>query len=132
MRIAYLEDDAEGAATVGTWLREAGYELKRFVSGMECARVVSEPYDACLLGGSAEDLSVIEVMTRLRVKLRQAMPPILFLAGRGSEQDMVQRPPESALGPLSKRGSRSTRILLSSPKPHAIVPRRDASDALPL
>jgi DNA-binding response OmpR family regulator len=91
MRIAYLEDDAEYAATVNTWLREAGYDVNWFSSGLECARVVAaERYDACLLDWSVKDLAGIEVMARLRVKLLQSMPPVLFVTGRDSEQDVVE------------------------------------------
>jgi DNA-binding response OmpR family regulator len=59
MRIAYLEENAEGAAAVGAWLREAGHDVRWSADGMECARaVVSERYDACFFGRSGE-LSVV-------------------------------------------------------------------------
>lgn len=91
MKIAYLEDDAEIAATVAAWLREAGHEVRCFASGVECARVVAvERYDACLFDWMVDDLAGIEVMARLRIKLRQAMPPVLFVTGRDSEQDVVE------------------------------------------
>ena len=90
MRIAYLEDDREYAAIVRLWLNDS-YDVVWFSSGLECARVVAaERFDACLFDWSVDDLAGIEVMSRLRIKLRQAMPPVLFLTGRDSEEDIVE------------------------------------------
>ena len=91
MRIAYLEDDAESAAVVCEWLREAGYEVKWFSKGVECARVVaSERFDVCLFDWMVADLSGVEVMARLHIRLRQAMPPVLLVTCRDGEQDVVE------------------------------------------
>ena len=91
MKIAYLEDEADTAATTATWLREAGYDVRWFASGVECARVVaSERYDAWLFDWVVNDLAGIEVMARLRIKLRQAMPPVLFVTGLDGEQEVVE------------------------------------------
>ncbi len=91
MRIAYLEDDAEMAATVGGWLREAGYEVVWFASGIACAEaVVSQRFDLCLLDWLVPDLSGTEVLARLQIKLRRAMPPVVFTTGRDSEEDVVR------------------------------------------
>ncbi len=91
MRIAYLEDDAEAAATVCAWLREAGYEVEWFNSGAKCARAVSnEPFDACLFDWMVPDLSGTDVLARLQIKLRQSMPPVIFATGRDSEEDVVE------------------------------------------
>ena len=90
MKIAYLEDDVEAAATVSGWLREAGYEVEWFASGTACAQAVaSEHFDACLFDWMVPDLPGTEVLARLQIKLRQAMPPVIFATGRDSETDVV-------------------------------------------
>jgi DNA-binding response OmpR family regulator len=127
MRIAYLEDDAEGVATVGAWLREAGHEVTRFAGGMECARAVaSERYDACLFGRSAGDLSGVEVMAQLRIKLRQAMPPVLFVTGDAGEQEVVEALNAGADDYLAKPFSQA--ILLA--RLQAVLRRTAASGGL--
>ena len=91
MKIAYLEDDAESAVTVSGWLREAGYEVECFASGEACARAVaSEHFDACLFDWMVPDLPGTEVLARLQIKLRQAMPPVIFATGRDAESDVVE------------------------------------------
>lgn len=90
MKIAYLEDDTELAATVCDWLRQAGHEVDLFTSGVACAQaVVSRRFDACLIDWLVPDLSGTEVLARLQIKLRQAMPPVIFTTGRDSEEDVV-------------------------------------------
>ena len=91
MRIAFLEDDAEAAAIVCGWLRDAGYEVEWFDSGVKCARAVAqERFDACLFDWGLPDLSGTEVLSRLQIKLRQSMPPVIFATGRDSEEDVVE------------------------------------------
>ncbi len=90
MKIAYLEDDAELATTVSRWLQDAGYEVECFASGAECGRAVeSRRFDVCLFDWMVPDLSGIEVLARLQLKLRQAMPPVVFTTGRDGEADVV-------------------------------------------
>lgn len=90
MRIAYLEDDATLAAMVSEWLRAAGHEVECFTRGAACARAVeSRPFDACLFDWLLPDLPGTEVMARLQLKLRSAMPPVIFCTGRDSEEDVV-------------------------------------------
>lgn len=91
MRIAYLEDDAESAATVCSWLREAGYEVEWFSSGAKCARAIAEErFDACVLDWMVPDLSGTEVLARLQIKLRQSILPVIFATARDSEEDVVE------------------------------------------
>lgn len=90
MRIAYLEDETELAETVGRWLREAGYQVESFKSGADCARAVeNQRFDVCLLDWMVPDLAGEEVMARLKIKLKQAMLPVVFATGRDSEEDVV-------------------------------------------
>ncbi len=90
MRIAYLEDDSASASSVCGWLREAGYEVVWFACGVDCARAVEkERFDACLLDWMVPDLLGTEVLARIRIKHRQATPPVIFTTGRDSEEDVV-------------------------------------------
>ena len=91
MRIAYLEDEVETATCVAGWLRDAGYQVEMFHSGEACARaVIGDRFDAVLLDWMVPDLSGTEVLARLQIKLRQAMPPVVFATGRDSEDDNAQ------------------------------------------
>lgn len=90
MKIAHLEDVAETAACVSDWLHEAGYEVESFSSGEACARaVIAGRFDAVLLDWMVPDLSGTEVLARLQIKLRQAMPPVIFATGRDHEEDVA-------------------------------------------
>ena len=90
MKIAYLEDDVESATTVCAWLRDAEYDVEWFSSGEKCARsVANEHFDVCLFDWNVPDLPGIEVLARLKIQLRQAMPPVIFATGRDAEQDVV-------------------------------------------
>jgi DNA-binding response OmpR family regulator len=90
LRIAYLEDEAQNAETVGAWLREAGYAVDCFTRGADCARAVERSlYDACLLDWMVPDMSGPEVLARIRLQLKERPPPVIFLTGRDSEEDLV-------------------------------------------
>ncbi|EXI68546.1 MAG TPA: response regulator transcription factor [Candidatus Accumulibacter phosphatis] len=90
MRIAYLEDEPELAATVCDWLRAAAWEVECFDSGLRCVQAVEgRPFDLCLFDWMVPDLSGLEVMARLQIKLRRSMPPVVFTTGRDSEEDIV-------------------------------------------
>ena len=90
MKIAYLEDEPDRAATVCEWLRAAAWEVEHFNSGLACVQAVEKhPYDVCLLDWMVPDLSGLEVMARLQFRLRRSMPPVVFTTGRDSEADIV-------------------------------------------
>ena len=126
MKIAYLEDDAENAASVCEWLVEAGYEVEWFDSGVKCARAVAEErFHACLFDWSVPDLPGMEVMKRLQIKMRQAMPPVLFVTGRDMEQDVVEGLNAGADDYIVKPLSRP--ILLA--RLQAVLRRNGATDA---
>lgn len=129
MRIAYLEDDAEAAASVCGWLREAGFEVEWFESGERCARAVtSERFDACLLDWIVPDLSGPEVLARLQIKLRQAMLPVIFATARDSEEDVVAVLTAGADDYLVKPLSRP--LLLA--RLHAVLRRKGGVGRTPL
>lgn len=90
MRIAYLEDDPETAATVSGWLESCGYQVAWFDNGEKYVRAFKEErFSACLLDYKVPRLSGFEVMNRLRNTLFKQMPPVIFLTGQDSEQDVV-------------------------------------------
>lgn len=90
-RIAYLEDELESAETVGTWMRDAGYQVDLFHRGADCARAVGRgSYAACLLDWMVPDMSGPQVLARLRLQLKGACPPVIFVSARDSEDDVVQ------------------------------------------
>ncbi|MDR0577226.1 MAG: response regulator transcription factor [Candidatus Accumulibacter sp.] len=128
MKIAYLEDDAGYAEVVGGWLREAGYDVDWFSSGVECARaVIAGSYDGCLFDWMVADLSGIEVLARLRIRLNQAMPPVVFVTGRDGERDIVEALDAGAddyvVKPLSKP------VLLA--RLQAVLRRHGVGEGLP-
>lgn len=89
-RIALLEDEADTAHQVRGWLTDAGYAVDWFASGMECARAVERGlYAACLLDWMVPNMTGPEVMARIRLHLRDAPPPVIFLSGRDDEGDVV-------------------------------------------
>lgn len=129
MRIAYLEDEAESAAIVCGWLREAGYEVEWFDTGVKCARAVAnERFDVCLFDWGIPDLSGTEVLSRLQIKLRQSMPPVIFATGRDSEQDVVDVLSAGADDYIVKPLSRP--ILLA--RLQAVLRRRGDASGAPL
>jgi len=88
MKIAFLEDDASFASTVMEWLREAGHEAEWFRTGRECVRAMAEKkYDVCIMDWTLPDISGPEVMMGL--KLKGALPPVIFLTARDAEEDVV-------------------------------------------
>lgn len=106
-RIAYLEDEPETAETVCGWIREAGHAVDLFSRGADCARAVERGlYAACLLDWLVPDMSGPEVLTRLRLQLKEACPPVIFLSARDSEDDVVQMLSAGAVDYLVKPISR--------------------------
>lgn len=90
MKIAYLEDSVEYATIVCTWLRDAGYDVEHFDRGEKCARAVYVgDFDACILDWLVPDLSGLDVLARLKLKQREAMPPVIFTTSRDDEADIV-------------------------------------------
>ena len=91
LKIAFLEDDTDSAPTVAAWLREAGYAVDWFKHGADCARAVERGrYDACLLDWMVPDMTGPQVLARIRLQLADKPPPVIFLTGRDSADDVVQ------------------------------------------
>ena len=90
MKIAYLEDSADFAILVRTWLQRAGYEVVWFEDGEKCARAITEAaFDLCLLDWMVPSMTGPEVMEHVKIKLRDATPPVIFTTSRDSEEDVV-------------------------------------------
>lgn len=89
MKIALLEDEASVALTVIEWLKETGHDVDWFKQGQECIRaLLDNQYDLCLLDWMLPDINGPEVLEHL--KLKGALPPVIFLTSRNTEEDIVQ------------------------------------------
>lgn len=89
MKIAFLEDEAASATIVIDWLEQAGHEVTWFQTGRDCLRALSVTrFDLCLFDWMLPDMSGPDVMANL--KLKGVQPPVVFLTGRDSEDDVVQ------------------------------------------
>lgn len=89
MDIAFLEDDIVFAQDIIVALTDAGHQVRHFVSGRECLKVVSsERFDLCIIDWEIPDMSGTEVLASL--KLKGNVPPVIFLTGRDAEEDIVK------------------------------------------
>jgi two-component system, OmpR family, response regulator RegX3 len=88
MKIAFLEDDVLFAQDIQTALIAAGNHVSWFKSGRECLKSLNtDQYDLCIFDWEVPDMLGTEVLASL--KLKGALPPIVFLTGRDSEEDVV-------------------------------------------
>ncbi|NOT18578.1 MAG: response regulator transcription factor [Sulfuriferula sp.] len=89
--IAYLEDETEIATATRDLLAQQGYEVTWFARGLDCAKAVTQGnFDLCLLDWVVPDMSGADVLTAIKLHLKAAAPPVIFLTGRDSEADMLQ------------------------------------------
>ena len=89
MNIAFLEDNLAFAQDIILALNNAGHQVRHFLSGRECLKVVSsERFDLCILDWEIPDMSGFEVLASLRLKGN--VPPVIFLTGRDAEEDIVK------------------------------------------
>jgi two-component system, OmpR family, response regulator RegX3 len=89
MNIAFLEDNFAFAQDVNVALTQAGHQVRHFLSGRECLKVVaSEQFDLCIFDWEVPDMSGFEVLASL--KLKGNVPPVIFLTGRDAEEDIVK------------------------------------------
>jgi DNA-binding response OmpR family regulator len=90
MRVAVLEDDAAQAATLATWLSEAGHAPHQFHRSRDLLREAArESFDAFLLDWNMPDLGGDEVL----IWIRKQLPPsvaVLFVTARSAEADVVR------------------------------------------
>ena len=89
-RIAFLEDDLAYAETILEWFGEAGYEVDHFVTGLDLLRKFSNvQYDLCIFDWTLPDMEGPDVMVSIKLRSNK-LPPIIFLTGRSSEDDIVR------------------------------------------
>ena len=89
MNIAFLEDNLAFAQDVTAALTNAGHQVRHFLSGRDCLKVVSsEQFDLCVFDWEVPDMSGFEVLASL--KLKGNVPPVIFLTGRDAEEDIVK------------------------------------------
>ena len=89
-RIAFLEDDLAFAETILEWFNEAGFEVDHFVTGLDFLRKFpNAQYDLCLFDWALPDMEGPDVMVSIKLRSNK-LPPIIFLTGRSSEDDIVR------------------------------------------
>ncbi|ADI29931.1 response regulator transcription factor [Methylotenera versatilis] len=89
-KVAFLEDDLAYAETILEWFNEAGFEVDHFVTGLDFLRKFSNSqYDLCLFDWSLPDMEGPDVMVSIKLRSNK-LPPIIFLTGRSSEDDIVR------------------------------------------
>lgn len=121
MKIAFLEDAPAFAASIIEWLEQVGHTVSWFRSGRECVRALCDDrFDLCLFDWMLPDMTGPDVMASL--KLKGALPPVLFLTGRDAEEDVVQVIQAGADDYMVKPPSRSVLIA----RIHAVARRCSA------
>jgi two-component system response regulator RegX3 len=89
-KVAFLEDDLAYAETILEWFNEAGFDVDHFVTGLDFLRKFSNSqYDLCLFDWSLPDMEGPDVMVSIKLRSNK-LPPIIFLTGRSSEDDIVR------------------------------------------
>jgi two-component system response regulator RegX3 len=89
-RVAFLEDDLAYAETILEWFNEAGFEVDHFVTGLDFLRKFSNAqYDLCIFDWALPDMEGPDVMMSIKLRSNK-LPPIIFLTGRSSEDDIVR------------------------------------------
>ncbi|MSQ58123.1 MAG: response regulator transcription factor [Betaproteobacteria bacterium] len=89
MRVALLEDDPNQSELLARWLEMAGHRCHAFDKGAELLRELEhETYDALILDWGVPDISGVDVLRRLRQKLRHHTP-VIFVTARQQEEDIV-------------------------------------------
>jgi DNA-binding response OmpR family regulator len=89
MRIAYLEDDADQAALVRTWLEAGGHTCHPFDRGHALLRSLAhESFDLYLLDWELPDADGIEVLGEIRARAPRA--PVIFTTARDRDEDIVR------------------------------------------
>ena len=89
MRIAVLEDDPSQSELLSYWLRLAGHQPRQFARGVDLVVTAqTQTFDVLLLDWNVPGLSGMDVVERVRQRLKSAVP-ILFVTARSDEQDVV-------------------------------------------
>jgi len=87
-KILLVEDDAEMAATISSWLATELYEVVLCADGSEgYERIKSSSYDLAILDWELPGISGLEICRRYR--LSKGTVPVLLLTGRDAITDRV-------------------------------------------
>lgn len=96
MRIAILEDDPSQAELLTYWLKLGGHTPHPFDRGTRLLEALErQTFDVLLLDWNVPDISGIDVLTRVRQRLRSGVP-VLFSTSRNREEDVVRALREGA------------------------------------
>ena len=77
MNIAFLEDNLAFAQDIIAALTNAGHQVRYFLLGGECLKVVSsERFDLCIIDWEVPDISGTEELASLKLKGND--PPVIF------------------------------------------------------
>jgi two-component system, OmpR family, response regulator RegX3 len=88
MKIVFLEDHLEFANEIVALLKSEGHEVHHYSSGRECLKALNnDQFDIALLDWEVPDMSGTEVLAHLKIK--GLYPPVIFLTGRDSEEDVL-------------------------------------------
>jgi DNA-binding response OmpR family regulator len=88
--VGVLEDDADQAVLVESWLDEAGYAVRIFRNAAEFRRRQGvEIVDLLLLDWMLPDTSGIDVVGWIRSSANSRLP-VIFITARDSEEDLVR------------------------------------------
>ncbi|MEM9056040.1 MAG: response regulator transcription factor [Pseudomonadota bacterium] len=89
MRVALLEDDADQAALVCEWLRDAGHTVSHFSASRDFLRTaLRESFDALILDWLVPRMSGLEVLQKIR-QSGETATPVLFITAKHEEADIV-------------------------------------------
>jgi DNA-binding response OmpR family regulator len=89
-KIALLEDDVEFATTVSNWLKDAGFEVIHFRSGLEFLRDFPKShFDLCVFDSILPDVKGADVMESIKLRVGK-LPPIVFLTAVNDEAEVVR------------------------------------------
>ena len=90
MRIALLEDDAVQARVVKFFLEKAGHSCHSAERGKDFIRKIGrESFDLYMLDWEIPDMSGIEVLEWILKNIKDPRPPVLFVTGHDTEEDIV-------------------------------------------
>ena len=90
MRLAILEDNEEHSALLREWLTAAGHNCHVYARGKDFLRdVARESFEMMLIDWEVPDLSGEAVLHWVRANIAEHVP-VLFITGRGAEEDIVQ------------------------------------------
>jgi DNA-binding response OmpR family regulator len=93
MHILLLEDEAESAHLLKSFLELNGFKVTHVRTGKEALphlNVIQQPLDAAILDVMVPELDGLELLQHIRAHPSGAHIPVLFLTARDREQDEIE------------------------------------------